>query len=230
MKQCTRCKVILPESAFQLKRTGELYLHCNKCRKVSSYGSGDSGAKDTPLEEHLVQLSRRIDVLQKELAGFQTLQKNGYVYAPQRRHERFTARELLVKVVPEIIETDFFNMGFGPNMPEEVYVRQKQKKAFMIRLGKHLNSEHRKEFKCASDRTKCIRSIDDMTKGLSTTGCLFPEDYTQHVEAFIASASPTLDYLMNSEARPTGDSKARPTGDSEDRPTGDSDALIKTSP
>lgn len=73
MKRCTRCKVNLPESAFQIKRSGELYLHCNKCRKVCLL---DEPSKHAPLENHVAQLSQRLDQLFMALEELKALVQN----------------------------------------------------------------------------------------------------------------------------------------------------------
>jgi len=188
-KSCSKCKVDLPPSEYQLKRTGAPYKVCNKCRKVSAIDF--SKINEESITNQLNQLKYEITNLKSRINEYELLDGIGNVYLRDRPKNMFTVSELMLQVGVDIL---FFDLKFKSMMPEDVFKNLKERRGYIVKIARAMAREFKDTHGIRAERTKTYRKVKELMDGLSSTGCLYPPEFSDNVLHFIDKNPPPKIY------------------------------------
>jgi len=203
---CNRCNRDKTENNFQIKKNGQSYKSCNGCRKISFETAFPDNKIELVLFRKLLKnmdektqdvdvLKSRIAKLEERLAHFIELDSRGNVYLDHRPKNLFTSTELLQLYMKNknIDCGDLFKMTILPNENVIIYNLKKERKSFLLQLGRFLSSQYKMKERYRAERTKTKRDDREVIDGRSSIGNLFPKEYVNIIPQF--EAIHKLNYL-----------------------------------
>ena len=179
-QKCAKCKVLLPYTEYQIKRTGRLYKVCNKCRKVSPEDSDKIDVNN--LTRTISLLTREVEALKERIDGYEHLDHIGNVYLQSRPPELFTVSDLMMELG---VPPEFFDMRYWPMMSVEAYNSCTSRRGYLTSISRHLSKHYLKEHDKRAERVKTYRRPAEITSGRSSTGCLYPIEYREVVKSYM---------------------------------------------
>lgn len=189
--KCNRCKVVRDNSMYSFKRENELYKSCNVCRKVyiEEYRNYDKvsmvllNKNNKYMTEKLRELHREVVSLRQGMSELNRLDKKGHVYLDYRPDHMYSIRELLD--MNNIDVSNLYDITLSSMMTEEEFEIKKDRKTFILHMGRHIAIEYKKCEKKRPERSRTLKTAGEIVAGKSGLRCLYPERYSKNIEEYI---------------------------------------------